>query len=376
MFFQDCKEAVSFLETLEKSQLQVNGLFVNVVDVFSHPDTHVPLLIRKRIPKASQLPGNSRAFEVMGAYGFCERGRYGRRELREDRPILNLLMLKFFLHALEMGGFSRDFFSKPKIVLNGDSDAFQVMEYVDTTVKIFGQNLPRRGDTLRRLVLNLCEAACLANVTFQGDCCTNNLCLVRDEFGEICDIRMFDSDIMDSGDDGDSTVLLDFTNLADFDAKSSFFQKTTDIGCLDMRAALPPLISRNSYDALRNSLSTLKLLAFSFSSNRSLGIPFMLRDGGLLERWMSRVMVLDENGRLYKNAASEECIEFDEAAALFVLHRLGCSNRARALFACLSFVDLGERYGEMCTPQREDELVSFFRQFGFEEWETVSASLE
>jgi hypothetical protein len=105
----------------------------------------------------------------------------------------------------------------------------------------------------------------------------------------------------------------------------------------------------------------LREIAFEFSSEKSLGIPFMLQPDGLLLGWMSRVAVLGSDGKLYKSAASNESTAFDEAAALFILYRLGCSNRESCnLFLDLSFVDLKERYESVRETERERELETFF----------------
>jgi hypothetical protein len=176
---------------------------------------------------------------------------------------------------------------------------------------------------------------------------------------------------MDSGNEGDWNELLDFTNLPEFDVENSSFQVNTTLGCFDMRAALPPIISRPLYDALNRSMDRLRAIALAFSSDRSQGIPYLLQHGGLLEQWLTRVMILGEDGRLYRNAESYESINFDESAALFVLYRVGCSNRLQSLFASLSFIDLRERYSQKCSPEREAELMAFFRHFGIEDWEEM-----
>jgi hypothetical protein len=301
-------------------------------------------------------------------YGFSKGlGRHRSIEFRENRPILNLLMLKFFLREIRNHGNSSDlcgFFIEPKIVFDSYGTPFQVMEYVDTSVKIFNRNLPRNSDMLKNLVLNICNAACLANVTFQCDCSPCNLCFTVNDHGDACDIRMFDCDIMDSGDDKDAEALLDFTNLKNFNAAKSAFQGLTALGCFDSRAALPPIISRDLYDALGGAIESLRKIACGFSSEQPVEVPFMLKDGGLLSQWMGRVMVLGVDGMLYKSAISNESTAFDEAAALFVLHKLKCSNsELRNLFMNLSFPNLKKRYDSACSAKREAELVAFFKHF-------------
>ncbi|MDR1255482.1 MAG: hypothetical protein LBJ94_00950 [Puniceicoccales bacterium] len=376
MFVKDCNGMAAILGTLEKSQRQVNGAFVCDIDIFSDPSTQAPLLVRKPIAKVSQLPRSSRGFHAGGPYGFVgPRLNFGLPSLKESRPILNLFMLRFLMQSLEKAAYPAclcKFFAEPKIVLDGESTAFQVMEHLDISVKIFNQTLPRDGAILAKLVVNLCEAACLANVAFQSDCCPGNLCFLRDAQGDICDIRMFDCDIMSFGEEEDRSELLDFTNLMSFDIKNSCFQKGTGAGYFDMRAALPPLISRNLYDALSKSMGELGAIAFDFSSDKSFGVPPMLRAGGLLEQWLGRVMIVGDDGRLYKNASSEESTEFDGAAALFVLCKLGCSNREQTLFSHLSFLDLEARYADACLPLREAELMEFFRHFCIEKWAAMS----
>jgi hypothetical protein len=380
LLFRDAEAVAQYTGGLEESHRSVRGLFVDKIHVFSDPITHVPLFIRKPIAMASQLSRASRGFHGGGVYGFTgPRLLYGRVNVREHRPLLNLAMLRFLMRALrEEPNLDHlwHFFAEPRIILSSNGKAFQVMEHLDTEIKIFDQTLPRNGRTLTQLVVNLCEAACVANVTFQCDCCTNNLCLVKDEVGDICGIRSFDCDIMNSGDKGDLSELLDFTNLQKFDVRNSSFQVNTTLGCFDMRAALPPLISRPLYDALNRSMDRLRAIALAFSSDRSQGIPYLLQHGGLLEQWLTRVMILGEDGRLYQNAESENSVNFDESAALFVLYRVGCSNRSQSLFASLSFVDLRERYSQKCSPEREAELTAFFRHFGIENWAAACPSME
>jgi hypothetical protein len=161
-------------------------------------------------------------------------------------------------------------------------------------------------------------------------------------------------------------ALLDFTNPKDFNAEEATFQRRTGIGCFDDRAALPPVVSRDLYDALTNSIENLRKIAFEFSSKKSLGIPFMLQPKGLLSGWMDRVVIFGTDEKLYKSATSDESTAFDEAAALFILHRLGCSNRESCnLFLNLSFVDLKERYKDVQETVRERELETFFGNFLF-----------
>jgi hypothetical protein len=376
MLAQDARDVAPILCALEKGQHHANGSFVKKIDVFFDPITHVPLAVRKPIAMASKLPKSNRGLLVGGAYGFGGPSIFGRPSLRENRPVENLLMLKFLIHTLEetvCPNYSCKFFARPWITLNDKGRAFQVMEHLDTRTKIFDQFLPRNGDTLRKLVANLCDAACVANVTFQ---CDNNLCFVRDALGDICDIRSFDCDIMYSGERGDLSELLDFTNLLEFDVENSSFQVNTTLGCFDVRAALPPLISRALYDALVRSIDRLRAIALAFSSDRSQGIPYLLQHNGLLEQWLTRVMILGEDGRLYQNAEVEDSVTFDESAALFVLYRVGCANRERVLFANLSFIDLRERYCQECSPEREAELIAFFRHFGIEEWEKICPPMD
>ncbi|MDR0595795.1 MAG: hypothetical protein LBF94_03860, partial [Puniceicoccales bacterium] len=216
MLVQDARDVASTLCALEKRQQRANGSFVTTIDVFSDPITHAPLFIRKPIATASQLSKKNRGLSIGGIYGFRVQSIFGRPSFRENRSTENLFMLRLLIRAFEEAvypNYSCKFFARPWLTLDDKGQAFQVMEHLNTEIKIFDQTLPKNGRTLTQLVVNLCDAACVANVTFQCDCCANNLCFLRDASGDIYDIRSFDCDIMDSGNEGDWNELLDFTNL-------------------------------------------------------------------------------------------------------------------------------------------------------------------
>ncbi len=83
----------------------------------------------------------------------------------------------------------------------------------------------------------------------------------------------------------------------------------------------------------------------------------------MIDQWKDRVMILSTNGKLYKNRASSECIEFDHTVALFILFKLHGSNNTLSLFMQMSFIDLEEKYKTLVLSEREAELMQFFEDF-------------
>jgi hypothetical protein len=376
---EDETKVRKMLYGLANDDRNVNGLSTKTIKIFIEPITNEKVFVEKVVNKTSKLNCSGRGFRIGGTLGFRVKdgvvGARSKSQLKgkadsisywnDIQPMTNLLMLKCFLRAFDEAspyGNPCDFIVEPMLVLDSRGKMSQVMEYVDTSTQMSQGTLPKKDNATRNLTIKLCEAACMANVTLQGDCVQGNFGFVRNSFGEICGIRMFDCNIMDSGSEEDLHHLLDFTNLASFDYEEAMFQKfICTLGCPDARAAMPPLISRAMYDALVNSLDALRKIAAEFTPNATDEVPFMLSEGGLLEQWLSRVMVVGTDGRLYRNATSEISTEFDDAAAMFVLHKVGCiKGKMGSLFVDLNFIDLEERYQQSCTVERESELMAFF----------------
>lgn len=370
----DGEKSVEFTKGLNVRRVKVRGSFVKSIDVFNNPDNSEDKIIRKQIPKVSALASAHRGFQVGKQYQYghySHQGKVIKDPNLEYRPVVNLLMLKQMIEALENASKYRDlckFFVQSYIQVNENLIAYQVMPYVDTSNKIFNQMLPNDCSRISVLVLNICDAACLANITMQADCTMENLCLIRDVEGENFDIRMFDYDILDAGQKDDWQEIFDFTNPQVFDVTDSVFHKIApDTGiCYDTRAALPPLISEKlfeSFCAAQKGLQKIAVDYASYNNGKKATVPLMLKDEGLLDQWKERVMIVREDGRLYKTYQSTESIKFDHTVALFVLYKLGCSNNETSLFIFLSFKDLESKYCKTVSNRREAELMKFFHHF-------------
>ncbi|MDE6432022.1 MAG: hypothetical protein K2L13_01355, partial [Opitutales bacterium] len=332
----------------------VSGLFVKEIYTFFHKDQK---MIIKCIPKASQLPNGHRGFYVSLAYAY---GTWGKgSEKFEFRPLTNLLMLKQMSEVLSdaIGNDMLSCLLLPKIgnILPAGVGTpvkkavfYQVMPYVDTEVSVRDQILPKDPEKIAKLTANICNAACLANVMMQGDCCDQNVCFIKDEQNDISDIRLFDVDVVDPGDEDDIAGIYDCTNPAAFDFINSEFHRVNDLSiCYDVRAALPPIVSKKLLDVISDRLVALSKIAVDYATSlngETPEVPFMLKMGGMIDQWKDRVMVLSEDGKLYKNRLSDEYIEYDASVALFILSKLHCANDRRSLFISLSFRNLCEIY--------------------------------
>ncbi len=345
--------------------VEVCGSFVSRIDIFNTKKNS--RIVKKIIPQGSQLAFSHRGFYVNPAYSYGQHSGLGvlHDPVKEYRPLVNLLMVKRMAEELNIVSPENDvcqFLMIPTIYVSSNFSFYQIMPYVDTSVKITNQMLPKDGDKIALMTKNICNAACLANVTMQADCMPSNFCFIKDEMGDIVDIRMFDCDVVDAGDVGDISEIYDFTQPKNFIRENSSFQICIDNGsCYDARAALPPLVSAKLFDVVTKKLSALAEIANDYAGENF--IPFVLQSEGLIDRWKDRVMILTGDNKLYKNIHSSESIEFDHTAALFVLKKLHCVNSNPSLFIDMSFRNLEEKYDELVSSEREKELNDFFKEF-------------
>lgn len=351
-----------------------HGAYVSEMYTFSANDES---MVIKRIPKASKLATTHRGFQVGPLYRYGQRSdsRFFSRIIRSEqfdfRPLANLLMLRQMCEALQNFSGKNDIckcFIMPIIGCNSNFNFYQIMPFVDTKVSIQYQTLPRNEVKIQKLVQNLCDAAVLSNLMLQADCSPSNLCLKKDEDGDIIDICMFDCDVLDSGSPEDEQEIFDFTNPLESFSEDSVFRLVDSRGvCYDVRASLPPIVSKRLLETINQATPVLRQISSDYANPSEQGqaaVPFMLQENGLIEQWSRRVMVLSEDGKLYKNALSSEHIDFDVSVALFLLKKLRCSNDDRlSLFMLLSFQNLNELYKEFVSAKEEESLAEFFKDF-------------
>lgn len=353
----------------------VYGSFVSKLRTFLSQDG--VKYIKKLVPQVSQLCAAHRGFHVNAMYQYGKPGKFGKINPfngHEYRPLMNLMMFKQIVKVLQEATNRSALFEclmVPLIEHDSNYAFYQVMPRVDTEISVRQQKLPLDDAKTSRLVLNLCNAALLSNITGQADCSAANLCFVSDEDDDISDIRLFDCDVIDFGEQGDEREVFDCTNPKIFDPRVSIFHLVDGRGvCYDVRAALPPIMSEDLLDAVCAKLHVLERIAMDYSNNPEKGepsAPFMLQRGGLIDQWKDRVMVLKPDGKLYKNRSSQECIDYNGSVALFILYKLHCSNDRCSLFMSLSFENLEQRYLESISPATEKVLSGFFKDFLMDE---------
>ncbi len=354
----------SWMVGADCDNVEVYGSFVSRIDIFNTEQGN--RIVKKITPRESQLSFAHRGFYVSPAYSYGQHSslRVVHDPAKEYRPLVNLLMVKRMAEELNVASPENDickFLMIPTIYISSNFSFYQIMPYVDTSVKITNQMLPKDNNKIVSMTKNICNAACLANITMQADCMPSNFCFIKDEAGDIVDIRMFDCDVVDAGDVNDVSEIYDFTQSKKFVRENSGFQICTDDGsCYDARAALPPLISSRLFDTVIKKLPILAKIASDYAGETI--IPYMLQSEGLINQWKDRVMILSDDNKLYKNINSSEYIEFDHTAALFVLEKLHCTNSSPSLFIDMSFKDLKEKYDELVSIKREKELSNFFKE--------------